>query len=287
MKFREAAIFTAPSVLAMVSLLTVPLILTISWSFQNISFGAPTEWIGLDNYREILHSGRFGHAVTFTVGFALSLTAITMVLGYVLALMINFVGRFRAVFVGIFFIPFVLPTVVAGSVVSWMFNNTFGGVVSWLLSLVGVDIGWQLSAGPARFLIMTTEIWHGIAFPLIVILAGLQTIPSERLEAAAIDGVNWWQRQRFILMPSLARLLSFIALITIMDGLRIFDSIAVITPAAQSVGTESVMTYVYAVALGAEQRLGLASAINVLTTLITVVLIWPFIRNTFKDVKGS
>jgi N,N'-diacetylchitobiose transport system permease protein len=124
-----------------------------------------------------------------------------------------------------------------------------------------------------------------VAFPVLIFLAGLQTVPLEHEEAAALDGASWWQKQYYVIIPTMARFFTFVALISIMDGLRIFDAIRMITPNARNVGTESVMVYVFDVALGQSQRLGLGSAISVLTVIATVIVLLPFIRQTYKDVS--
>lgn len=285
MKRREFAFLALPSLLLMVGLLVVPLVLTLVWSFQKVSYGQAGEWVGLQNFTDTVTSARFLRAAAFTFGLTAVATALKLVIGYGLALLLNAVRRGRSLLLGLLFITYVVPGVVGAVVLSWMFNNSFGGVVNWLLSGIGVEIDWLTSTWPARILILVQVLWHEVAFPLIVLLAGLQAVPVEHIEAAQIDGASWWQRQRYVVIPSLSRLIYFIILISVMDGLRIFDAIRVITPAAQSTGTESIMVYIYDVALGQGQQLGLGSAVSVLTVIGTVIVLLPFIRQTFKDVQ--
>lgn len=286
MKRRDFATLALPSLIVMFALLVVPLVLTLVWSFQNVSYGTPGQWVGLENYTSTLTSPRFLRAAAFTFGLTAVATVLKLVIGYGLALLLNAIRRGRSVLLGLLFITYVVPAVVGAVVLSWMFNNSFGGVVNWLLSGVGIHVDWLTSTWPARFLILLQVVWQEVAFALIVLLAGLQAVPAEQIEAAQIDGASWWQRQRYVIIPSLSRLISFIILISVMDGLRVFDAIRVITPAAQSTGTESIMVYIYEVALGQTQQLGLGSAVSVLTVIATIIVLLPFIRQTFEDVRN-
>lgn len=287
MRLKQFVWFSAPAIVLMVGLLIVPLAMTLMWSFQNVPVGQPGTFNGLDNYRELFSSPRFGRAAAFTVAFTLILVTAKLVIGYAIALLLNRIRRGRMVILGLLMASYVVPTVVGAMNFSWLFNDIFGGVVNQLLALVGLDYSWFTESGPARFLVGLHALWHEVPFVILVLLAALQTLPEEPLEAAQIDGANWWQRQRFVIIPLLRPMISFILLITIMDGLKIFDSIRIITPAATSVGTESLMTFVYQVALAESYRLGTASAVNVLTIIITILLLIPFLRQQWKEARQA
>lgn len=282
MRRREFALLAGPCLLVMVGLLVVPLVQTIGWSFQNVSYGEAGTFVGFANYTEALGSSRFLRAVAFTFALTFVALVLKLVVGYALALMLNALRRGRSFLLGLLFVTYVVPTVVGAILFSWLFNNTFGGLVNWVLGHVGVQVSWLSSVWPARALILMQVVWHELAFPLIVLLAGLRGLSQDQVEASRIDGTNWFQRQWYVVLPNLRNLITFIILVGVMDGLRIFDAIRVITPAAQTTGTESIMTYVYDVALGQGQQLGLGSAISVLTVLLTVVLLLPVIRNTYS-----
>ncbi|MFL0410926.1 carbohydrate ABC transporter permease [Microbacterium paludicola] len=287
MRLKQFALFSGPAIVLMAGLLIVPLVMTIVWSFQNVPVGQPGVFNGIDNYVEIFSSPRFLNAALFTVVFTLILTSVKLVVGYGLALLLNRIQRGRMVILALLMASYVVPTVVGAMNFSWLFNDIFGGVVNQILGVFGIDVNWLTETGPARLLVGLHALWHEVPFVILVLLAGLQTLPPEPLEAAQIDGANWWQRQRFMIIPLLRPLISFVLLITIMDSLKIFDSIRVITPASTSIGTESLMTYVYQVALSESYRLGIASAVNVLTIIITIVLLIPFLRQTWKESRAA
>ena len=144
---------------------------------------------------------------------------------------------------------------------------------------------WLAQPWPARSLVVLDSVWSQAAFPALILLAGLQTVPADHVEAARIDGAGWWQVQRYIVLPHLRRLVLLIVVISVMDSLRVFDQIQMITPSAQNLGTESILVYVYDVALGTGQQLGLASAISVLTMLLTFVVLVPLLRDTYREVR--
>lgn len=269
----------------MAGLLVAPLIMTVLWSFQDVGYADAGRWIGFDNYTESLSSSRFRTAVGVTVGFTLVIVVGQIAFGYALALMLNRIKRGRSLLLGLLLVSFVVPQVVGALIFSWLFNDTFGGLVNWALSGFGLRVEWLTEPWPARSLVVLHALWHSVAFPVLIFLAGLQTIPAEQEEAADLDGANWRQKQFFVIIPTLSRFFTFVALIAVMDGLRIFDSIRMITPNARNVGTETIMVYVYDVALGQSQRLGMGSAISVLTVLATVIVLIPFIYQTYKDVS--
>lgn len=286
MRTRTFFALSLPAIGLMVALLVVPLIATLDWSFQNIPVGEPGVFNGLANYRELLTSPRFIQAAEFTIGFALVVTAIKVVFGYAIAMLLNKVRWGRPIFLGMLLSTYVVPTVVGALDFSWLFNDVFGGPVNRLLDLFGIQINWLVDEWPARALLSMHLVWHEIPFAILIFYAGLQGLPKEPMEAAELDGANWWQRQRYIVIPGLGRLVSFVCVIGIMDSLKVFDSIRIITPAASQLGTESLMTYVFQIALNDSYRLGIGSAVNVMTIVITLILLMPFLRSTWRDARG-
>ena len=286
MRRRDFLVLSGPAVVVMLGLLVVPLVATVAWSFQNIPVGRPGSFVGLSNYRFLAADPRFARAAGFTVVFTVVVTAVKVVLGFAVALLVNRLRRGRSVLLGLLLASYVVPTVVGALDFSWLFNSVFGGVANWLLSSVGVQVGWLVDTGPARLLLGLHSVWHEVPFAVLVLLAGLQTLPEEPMEAASLDGASWWQTQRYVVIPALRPMFVFVALISIMDSLKIFDAVRVITPAARQLGTESLMTYVYSIALDESYRLGLASAVNLLTMLVTLVLLTPFLRSTWREARA-
>jgi ABC-type sugar transport system permease subunit len=287
---KEFLLLAGPSALIMTVLLVVPLIQTIIWSLQDITYGEQGVWTGLSNYVNVLSDGLFRQAVVFTIALTLVGLVFKLVLGFVLAVLLQRAGRARPLFLGFFLLSYIVPTVIGAVAFSWLFDSNFGGLVNWVLQHFGVSNPplWFADQWPNRVMVLANIIWHELPFSILILLAGLQGVNTEAIEAAQIDGASWWQQQRYVVIPALGPLIAFISLITIMDGLRVFDALIPLAPSAVSLGNQSVMLYVYNVAFAAgDQKVGLGSAVSVLTMIIIFVLLVPFIRQTYREVRQS
>lgn len=288
MKPREFWVLFFPSLLVMCALLVVPLVKTVQWSFEKVHYGAPGTFVGFDNFVHALTDPRFGRAVLFTVTVTVITTIILLTLGYLVATGMNRLTRTRPLVLGILLVSYVLPNLVGAVAFSWLFDDNFGGLVNHIIGFfTGTEILWFTDQVPNAILIMANTVWHMLPFAMLIILAGLQGVPNELREAATIDGANAFQLHTRVIIPTIRGVLGFVSLITIMDVLRIFDPLIPLSPQAAAIGNESIMLYVYSVAFsnGAEQ-LGLGSAVNVLTIILILVMLVPFMRGIFKEAKA-
>lgn len=285
MRRKEFYAMVAPSALVMFVLLIVPLVQTLRWSLQRITYGTDGTFIGLQNYVNVLGDSRFRTSIIFTVVLTLLATALKIVFGFFLALLLNASGKARPIFLGLLLVSYIVPTVIGATAFSWMFDGNFGGLVNFFLDKIGITGPlWFTDTWPNRLMLLLQVIWHEIPFVVLILLAGLQGVSAETLEASDIDGATWWQKQRFVVIPTLSGLLGFICLVSIMDGLRIFDALVPLAPNAITLGSESVMLYVFNVAFAAgQQDLGLGSAVSVLTIFVILILLIPFIRQSYRD----
>jgi ABC-type sugar transport system permease subunit len=188
---------------------------------------------------------------------------------------------------GIMLVSYVLPNLVGAVAFSWLFDDNFGGLANHILSFfTGTQFLWFTDQVPNAILIIANTVWFLLPFAMLVILAGLQGVPGELREAAKIDGANTLQTHFHVIIPSIRGVLGFVALITIMDVLRLFDSLIPLSPQAALIGNETIMLYVYSVAFAnGAQQLGLGSAVNVLTILLILIMLIPFIRGMFQEAK--
>jgi ABC-type sugar transport system permease subunit len=287
MRRREFALLAGPSILVMAGLLLLPLYRTIQWSLQEVDYGSPGDFVGLDNYREAFSDPRLTDSVLFTVTLTLLVTAVLLVAGYMLAVLVNGLGRAKPYVLGLLLVPYVIPHIVGASMFLWLFNSNYGGVVTWAIEkLTGVEILWMTDTWPNRILLALNIIWSMLPFAMLIIVAGLQGVPDEILEAAKMDGASPIRTHLSVIVPSIRGVLGFVALISIMDVVRVFDPLVALSPSAVQIGNESIMLYIYNVAFrDGGQNLGLGSAINVLLILLIVVLLFPFIRGVAKEAK--
>lgn len=291
MKREEFWLLVTPSVVVMFGFMLVPLYRTVRWSFQEVEYGSPGTGVGLANYAGALTDPRLGRAVLFTLGLTVVVTAVCLVLGYVLASLINKLGKLRPFVLGIMLISYVLPHVVGAVAFSWLFDSNFGGIVNYLANAVtGGAFGeplWFTDPWPNRVIVAANVIWFMLPFAMLMILAGLQGVSEETLEAAEIDGAGPLQRHLYVIIPSIRGVLRFVLLIFTMDVIRVFDSLIPLAPQAVGLGNESIMLYIYNVAFreGAV-NLGLGSAISVLTIVLILVLFYPSIRSIMKEARA-
>lgn len=289
MKAREFWILFFPSLLVMGALLVLPLVRTVQWSLETVRYGSPGTFVGLDNFVAALTDLRFGKAVLFTVAVTIVTTVILLVFGYIVANGINRITTSRPLVLGIMLVSYVLPNLVGAVAFSWLFDDNFGGVVNRLIGFFGgSQVLWFTDQVPNAILVTANTVWHMLPFAMLIILAGLQGVPQELKEAARIDGANAFQTHLNVIIPTIRGVLGFVALITIMDVLRMFDNLIPLSPQAQAIGNESIMMYVYSVAFAnGAQQLGLGSAINVLTIVLILIMLIPFIRGIFKEAKAE
>jgi len=289
MRRREFWLLMGPSVLVMFGLLVVPLVRTVQWSFQQVSYGTPGTFVGLSNYTDALTDPRFGRAVFFTVFLTLMVTAIMLVLGYLVAIGVNNLGKLRPYILGAMLVAYVLPGVVGAVSFSWLFDQNFGGVLNLLIeTLTGQRFLWFTDTWPNRVVLVAHTVWHLLPFAVLMILAGVQGVPNELREAARIDGASAWKMHLYVIIPTMRGIIGFVCLITIMDVLRTFDSLIPLSPQADAIGNESIMFYVFDTAFrDGSQQLGLGSAVNVLSIILILICLFPFIRDLLKEAKAK
>ena len=267
----------------MLLLMVVPLVAAVWLGFHFITYRNVTspEWVGLDNYIYMLTDQRFWNSMRFTLIYIGVTVPIQIALGLCVALMLDQVRNFRGFYIAATLLPFIVTPIVGTLVYRQIFDRY--GVYPYILdNTFGLDINFFASSN-IMLLIFFHAIWYGTPFSVVTLLAGLQTVPEEPLEAAMVDGATWYQRLRFIVIPHLRNLFIFISLISIMDAYRVFDSIFVLTkqnPIYTHV--ETLMYYNYQVAVQF-QNLGRANAMSVLTVFGVFVILIPFLYMTYKQ----
>lgn len=282
MKAKTFYQFISPSLLAMGLLMVLPLSMAI-WlglnflTFRNID---TPQFVGLANYVEVLTDERFWQAVRFTILYIVIAVPALIVNGFILALLLDQITkRIRGVFITTFLFPMVIVPVVG----TLMFKQLFvpSGVVSWFFREI-LEQRFIFTELSVKTLIMLNAIWGGTPFPFIVLYAGLLTLPQEQVEAALVDGANRWQQIWHVIIPHLRSLLVFLGLILTMDSYRIFDSVFVLSEMNPVFKADSVMVYIFRTAMSV-QRLGKANAMAILTVIMILVILIPYLVRTYRD----
>ncbi len=273
--------FIGPSVLVMTALMIVPLISSLFLSFHYITFRSLDEpvWVGFRNYVEVMQDAEFWDSLIFTLIFIAVTVPARIFLGLVLALLLDQIVRFRGVFIAGALLPFVLTPVVGTLIFRDMFDR--GGLYWWGIQQL-FDYRMFFDTATVRSLLIFHTIWVATPFAMIVLFAGLQTVPQEALEAARVDGANWLRQLWHIVLPHLRSLFIFIGLISVMDSYRVFDSVFVLVQGNSNVDAETIMYYNFQVALSFG-RLGKANAISVLTVIGIFIVLVPFLLLTYRE----
>ena len=230
---RAAWLFVAPMLIVLLAVAGWPLARTIWFAFTdaNLADLASAQWVGLDNFSYLLTDPDWWVAVRNTLVFTIVSITIETVLGLGIALALNAHFAGRGLLRAAVLIPWAIPTVVSAQMWSWMFNDVFGiiNVVLQSLGLIAQPIAWTASPDTALAAVIIVDVWKTTPFMALLLLAGLQMLPSECYEAARVDGVLplrvFWQVTLPLLRPALLVAIIFRAL----DALRIFDLIYVMT----------------------------------------------------------
>lgn len=274
--------FTLPSVFIMLALMVFPLVTTVYLSFNEIFLRdlGSSKWVGLGNYRDVLSDPDFWAAFRLTILFVVVVVPVHLVIGLAIANVLDRVAKGRGIYMAALLLPFVVTPVVGTLLVRNLFDR--GGLVSWLWEIF-TDDPFVITTGNVKWVMIVHGIWAVTPFAVITFFAGLQTLPQDRVEAAGLDGAGFWSTQRFVVIPHLKSLITFILLITIMDAYRVFDSSFVF---GQGVGksAHTLQVYNFEVALSQQiGRLGKGNAIAVLTVIGIFVVLIPFLQKSYKE----
>ena len=224
----------------------------------------------------------FYRALAFTLTYCFIVTPLAMGLGFSIALAVNTLPKLLrgpAIFVSI--LPMIITPLVGSLILAWMFNpaGIFGATLQWLTG----DPTLSLRASPVLtwIVILTYGVWTNGPFSFVVFYAGLQTVPQDTLESARIDGANRWQTTRFVIMPHLMPLATFVALVQLMDNFRVFEPIVGFSAEANATSL-SWLVYNDLVSQDAQQ-FGSAAATSVITIVGVLILLAPVLIRTWRD----
>jgi multiple sugar transport system permease protein len=266
-----AAGFLAPSLIPLLLFLIGPMLASIGLSLVSWDLISPARYVGLSNYRALIHDGAFHRALLHTGAFVLMYLPLVFVGGLAVALGLHQRLRGVAFLRTIYFLPVVTSWVVVAIVWKWLLNPEFG-LVNYLLGRVGIDgPGWWLDPHWALFSIVLASAWKDMGFVMVIFLAGLQAIPEQYYEAASIDGAGRLQRFRHVTLPLLAPTCAFVVAICLIQNFQVFDQVSVMTDGGPTGSTTVVVQQIVQNAFG-YGRMGYAAAMSwVLFAIILAV----------------
>ncbi|TDC69018.1 sugar ABC transporter permease [Actinomadura sp. GC306] len=259
--------------------------MNIGTSFTEWTGVGKPEWIGLDNYRDLVRDEQFwasfGHNALIIVGMAIVPTMIGLVLASVLTDLIgrHFGARTASFLRACIYLPQVLPIVIAGVVWSWLLAPE-DGAVNALLDAVGLGAlahDWLGDPATALWSVIAVMVWIQIGFPLVIFMSGLQRVDPSLYEAAEIDGASWTRRFRHITIPQIRPEIFVVLLWTTIAALKAFAHIFVLTKGGPG-GATNVPAYYSWVSFFEKSDVGYGSAISTVLTLVIVALTVLFLR---------
>ena len=267
--------FMLPAAAFLVLFLAYPLALGIAFSFTDARTGQDlwsAPYAGIGNYLWLAGDSQFLLAVFNTIFYTFVASVLKFAIGLYLAILLNNHMPFRAVIRAIVLVPFIVPTVLSAIAFWWIFDPQFS-IVSWSLRQMGLitgNIDFLGDPWNARWSVIFANVWRGVPFIAITLLAGLQTVPPSLYEAATIDGASRWQMFRFITYPLLTPIIAVVMTFSVLFTFTDFQLIKVLTNGGPAGSTELMATLSYNRAILGGQRIGEGAAIS--TAMIPFLL---------------
>jgi multiple sugar transport system permease protein len=270
---RPALGFLAPFVALYLLFVIGPALYGLLMSFFHTSLVKPglSGFAGFSNYAEALRSSDFWSSLWHTMWFTVLTTPPLVALALVFALLAGRVARGRWFFRLAFFAPYILPSAVVALIWLWLYTPGLG-LFEVALGKIGITApDWLGNPNFAMVSLAITTIWWTLGFNFVLYLAGLQEIPRELYEAAAIDGAGPWQQIRLITIPLLGRTTTLVAVLQVIASLKVFDQMYLITLGGPNFRTRSILEYVYDEGF-TNYRVGYAAAVSMLFFVVVLVV---------------
>ena len=240
---------------------------------------AAKDFVGLANYVDLLTDNRMWKAFSHNLVWVALGTLSPIVIGFVLALLLWSGARFVLPLRTLFFVPYVLPSVVIAVVWGWIYNPLFGPL-NLALERFGFESlarGWLGDPKTALVAVLIAAIWGTFGFVVVVLLAALQNVDTDLIDAAVIDRANWFRRARHVILPEIAGPLTMVTAVTLIGGFTVFDIVFVMTGGGPGLATEVLGTYTYKMAFG-RNAVGYGAALSMLKTIVPLVSSILFVR---------
>ncbi len=269
------ALFMLPAAAILLTFLTYPLGLGVWLGFTDAKIGRIGEWIGLENYEWLWEDSVFRLSIFNTFVYTVVASIVKFALGLWLALLLNRHLPFKSFLRAIVLLPFIVPTVLSAIAFWWIYDAQFS-IISWTLMKLGlIDeyINFLGEPNLARASTITANVWRGVPFVAICLLAGLQTISPALYEAAAIDGATPWQQFRNITLPMLSPIIAVVMTFSVLFTFTDFQLIWVLTRGGPINATHLMATLSFQRAIpGGALGEGAAIAISMIPFLLAAIL---------------
>lgn len=269
--------FILPTLIGFVIFIVGPMLASFAISLFQWNMLLPPRFIGLANFEHLFNDPRIGNVYLTTFKLALMIVPTNMLLGLGLAVLLDrkMPGLLRNFFKVSFFFPFVVSAVAVSIIWTFMFHRDLGPL-NYYLGLLGIDrIPWLNSSQYSPYAIMIADVWRNVGFYVLVFLGGMQAISRDFYEAAEVDGAGVWKQFRHITLPLLSPTILFLAVISVIGALQIFEQPQILTNGGPGDATRTIVLYLY------EQGfrffdMGYASAIAI--SLFAIILVFTALQ---------
>ncbi|MDX8047223.1 sugar ABC transporter permease [Gracilibacillus sp. S3-1-1] len=279
-----AYIFLAPQIIVFFIFSAYPIVMSYVYSFYEwTGIGPLSNFVGLDNYYQLLTSDRFWNSAVVSIYYIIGTTILGVGGALVLAIILNDQklqgkGFYRA----IYFLPVVTTTAIVGIIMGNIFGiNGFANQLLLNVNIIDKPIPWLTDPVLAVIVLIVIGSWKGLGINMVYWLAGLQSIPNELYESAQLDGAGFWSTLRHITLPLLKPIAAVIILLSLVSGINAFDLVKTLTDGGPNFATETMDLFIYNFAFssqlgGGQVRMGYASAAGVLLGMFTFVISMVF-----------
>lgn len=271
--------FMAPAVILLFATLAYPVAYTIEISFSEIDLASfkPVAWVGWDNYQDVLEDGRFWRAIKVTLVYLSIALPLQMVLGFAIAFLVNADWRGRGIIRALFLIPMVVAPVVAGGIWRMMLDSLWG-ISNYLIGLAGLGpIDWLGDPNWAMTAVILIDTWRWTPFVTLIATAALLALPKDVLEAAAIDGANWWTMLWRVTLPLLVPVIAATFIVRWLSAVKMFDIALAATNGGPGRATNVINLFIYEEAFRS-LKFAESAAMAVIILVATMILTGVFLR---------
>lgn len=267
--------FVLPALVIYFMFFGLPFLATIGLSFTDWNGLGWPDFSGIANYTRLAVDGAMWSALVNNLIWVVFGTAVPVIVGLILAVMLWSDARGSVAYRTIFFLPVILSPVVIGVIWGWIYNPLFG-LLNTGLREVGLGrwaMGWLGESETALYAILLTAIWSYFGFCIVVLFAGLQKVNPELVEAARIDGASAPQRFRHVIVPQIAPVLTMVIVYTVIGGFNAFDIVWVMTQGGPNNASEVISTYTYEVAFRGNEY-GYGATLSMVMSVVALLAAW-------------
>lgn len=278
---RHYLILLGPTLLVLLAMVAFPTVYVINVSLRDFHLTNPAAgnpFVGLENYKTLLNSPAFFAALWKSVLFTVASVALTLVIGMAIALLLNRrdiwgTGLTRTVIL----VPLILTPLVIGATYRFMLERD-NGIINEILALVGIErIPFLASSTWAMISIILVDVWQWTPFAVLVLLAGLESLPVEPFEAARVDGASRWTEFWYITLPLLVPVIAVVLLIRTMDAFREFDKIFIMTGGGPGTATQTLPIFLYRSGFQ-DFNMGFSAATGVVMLIIVILISMLYVK---------